>query len=38
VRLAQGHRFLPVEVAGALLVIGALVANNLYLRHTAKKP
>ena len=30
---AQGRRFAPVELAGAGLVIGALVANNLYLRH-----
>ena len=29
---AQGQRFLPVELAGAALVIGALAANNLYLR------
>ena len=30
--LAQGHRFEPIELAGALVVIAALVANNLYLR------
>ena len=30
--LAQGRRFAPVELAGAGLVIGALAANNLYLR------
>ena len=29
----QGQRFEPVELAGAGLVIGALAANNLYLRH-----
>lgn len=28
----QGHRLLPVETAGAALVIGALVANNLVNR------
>jgi drug/metabolite transporter (DMT)-like permease len=32
IRFAQGQRFLPVELAGAGLVIGALIANNLYLR------
>ena len=29
----QGQAFAPVELAGAGLVIGALAANNLYLRH-----
>jgi drug/metabolite transporter (DMT)-like permease len=29
----QGQAFAPVELVGAGLVIGALVANNLYLRH-----
>jgi drug/metabolite transporter (DMT)-like permease len=29
----QGQRFEPVELLGAGLVIGALTANNLYLRH-----
>ncbi len=29
----QGQRFEPVELAGAGLVIAALAANNLYLRH-----
>jgi drug/metabolite transporter (DMT)-like permease len=29
----QGQAFEPVELAGAGLVIGALAANNLYLRH-----
>lgn len=33
----QGTRFAPVEVGGAALVIGALVANNLYLRRAARK-
>src|SRR3954469_15823781 len=35
--LAQGHRFEPVELAGALVVVAALVANNLYLRRTAAR-
>jgi drug/metabolite transporter (DMT)-like permease len=30
---AQGQRFAAAELAGAGLVIGALAANNLYLRH-----
>jgi drug/metabolite transporter (DMT)-like permease len=29
---ALGRRFAPIELAGALLVVGALVANNLYMR------
>jgi hypothetical protein len=29
----QGQRFEAVELAGAGLVIGALAANNLYLRY-----
>jgi len=33
IEFAQGRRFAPIELAGAGLVIGALVANNLYLRH-----
>lgn len=28
----RGQRFSPAELTGAALVIGALVANNLYLR------
>jgi drug/metabolite transporter (DMT)-like permease len=31
-RVAQGQQFLPIEIVGALLVVAALVANNLYLR------
>jgi len=31
-RVFQGQRFASVEIAGALLVVAALVANNLYLR------
>jgi hypothetical protein len=29
------RRFEPIELAGAGLVIGALAANNVYLRHKA---
>jgi drug/metabolite transporter (DMT)-like permease len=32
IEAALGRRFEPVELAGAALVIGALAANNLYLR------
>jgi uncharacterized membrane protein YciS (DUF1049 family) len=32
IRFAQGERYVAVELAGAGLVIGALIANNLYLR------
>lgn len=32
IRYAQGERFGAAELAGAALVVGALVANNLYLR------
>ncbi len=31
-RFLQGERFLPIELAGAALVVGALAANNLRLR------
>lgn len=31
-RVFQGQRFLAVEIFGALMVVAALVANNLYLR------
>ncbi|MBI4990378.1 MAG: DMT family transporter [Rhodocyclales bacterium] len=33
----QGHRLLPVEIAGAALVVGALIANNLINRRLAKQ-
>jgi drug/metabolite transporter (DMT)-like permease len=33
IEAALGRRYESVELAGAALVIGALVANNLYLRH-----
>ena len=29
IRIAQGHRFTPIEFVGAALVIGALIANNI---------
>lgn len=33
IRFLQGQRFTMVEMLGALLVVGALVANNLLTRH-----
>jgi drug/metabolite transporter (DMT)-like permease len=36
IRVFQGYRFAAIEVVGALLVLGALVANNLYLRKAAR--
>jgi drug/metabolite transporter (DMT)-like permease len=36
--VAQGHKFSLDELTGALLVIGALVANNLYSRYQLTKP
>lgn len=36
-RVVQGRHFLPIEFAGALLVVAALVANNLYLRAEARR-
>lgn len=33
----QGHRLLPVEIAGAALVIGALIANNIVNRRLARR-
>jgi drug/metabolite transporter (DMT)-like permease len=33
----QGHVLLPAEIAGAVLVIGALVANNLFNRRLAAR-
>ncbi len=32
IRYAQGERFGAAEIAGAALVVGALIANNVYLR------
>ena len=35
IRIAQGHRFQPIEFVGAALVIGALIANNIVARQSA---
>lgn len=32
IRALEGARFLPAELAGAAMVVGALIANNLYQR------
>ncbi len=32
IRMLQGHRFEAIELAGAALVVAALIANNLYLK------
>ena len=32
IRILQGHRFETIELAGAGLVVAALIANNLYLK------
>ena len=37
IEAALGRSFSPIEIAGAGVVIGALVANNLYLRKAAKR-
>jgi drug/metabolite transporter (DMT)-like permease len=34
IRIGQGHRFSALELAGAALVVGALAANNLYIRQS----
>lgn len=36
IEASLGRSYVAAELAGAALVIGALVANNLYLRRTAK--
>lgn len=40
IRFLQGQRFLPIELGGAVLVVGALAANNLRLRrvHARRAP
>jgi drug/metabolite transporter (DMT)-like permease len=38
IEAALGRSFAPIELAGAALVIGALVANNLYLRRMSRTP
>jgi drug/metabolite transporter (DMT)-like permease len=35
IRIAQGHRFQTIEFIGAALVIGALIANNVFMRRSA---
>ncbi|MCC6609550.1 MAG: DMT family transporter [Burkholderiales bacterium] len=37
IRIAQGHRFEAIELTGAALVIGALAANNLFLRRMLER-
>ncbi|MCG6874433.1 MAG: DMT family transporter [Betaproteobacteria bacterium] len=37
IRIAQGHRFTVIELAGAVLVVGALAANNLYIRRVVTR-
>lgn len=37
IEAALGRSFAPVELAGAVIVVGALVANNLYLRGTSTR-
>ncbi|HVL59297.1 MAG TPA: DMT family transporter, partial [Burkholderiaceae bacterium] len=36
IRHAGGHRFEPIELLGAAIVVAALIANNVYLRFTAR--
>ncbi len=38
IRILQGHRFEVIELAGAVLVVAALIANNLYLRGRIAAP
>lgn len=38
IEAALGRSFAAIEIAGAALVIGALMANNLYLRRSAPPP
>jgi drug/metabolite transporter (DMT)-like permease len=38
IRIAQGHRFQPIEFLGAALVVGALIANNFVVRRAAAAP
>jgi len=37
IEASLGHSFAAAEVSGAALVVGALVANNLYLRRTVAR-
>jgi drug/metabolite transporter (DMT)-like permease len=36
IRFAQGERFGAAEIAGVGMVVGALLANNLYLRRKSR--
>lgn len=38
IRILQGHHFEMIELAGAALVVAALIANNLYLRGRIAAP
>lgn len=38
IEAALGQSFVAIEIGGALLVIGALVANNFYQRRTQARP
>jgi drug/metabolite transporter (DMT)-like permease len=38
IRILQGHHFETIELAGAGLVVAALIANNLYLRARITAP
>ena len=38
IRILQGHRFEAIELAGAGLVVAALIANNLYLKGRITAP
>ena len=38
IRILQGHQFEAIELAGAGLVVAALIANNLYLRSRTVTP
>lgn len=37
IQVAQGHRFTVLEFSGAGLVVGALAANNIYIRRTVRR-
>jgi len=38
IRVIQGVRFEAIEIAGVTIVVGALIANNLYLRAKRRAP
>lgn len=37
IQVAQGHRFTALEFSGAALVVGALAANNLFIRQAVTR-